>query len=78
MLRDLTTAITKLALIEERQSQLSHTLDRVFRSVESLEVRLAHMEKQAPAANRINTWIDRLVWATLAGAVLFVLKKGGM
>lgn len=39
-LNELTRAITKLALIEERQTQAAQSLDRAFAALERLEARI--------------------------------------
>jgi len=46
VLRDLTTAVTKLAVVEERQGQASLALDRAFKIMERLEHRMEENERE--------------------------------
>lgn len=92
-LRDLTQAVTRLALVEERQAQSSAALDRAFRALERVEQRIAalelqtpdrldqrliNLEQQAPTANRTAAWVDRAVWGAAAAAVMYVAKSAGL
>ena len=47
-LRDLTTAITKLALIEERQTNTQIAQDRAFTAIKAVETQLREIEKLIP------------------------------
>ena len=92
-LRDLTTAVTRLAVVEERQQQAAAAQERGFRALERVEQRvstlehqmpdradqrLAALEQQAPAVNRTAAWVDRAVWAAAAAAVMYVAKSAGL
>lgn len=78
----LTEAITKLALIEDRQTRSSECLDRAFRSIDRLSERIASLEQQLPAiANQTsanNVWVDRALWAVLSGSVVYMMKAAGI
>jgi hypothetical protein len=77
-LKDLTFAITKLALIEERQTVTNTSLERAFMAIQRVEDRLFELERLQPIANQSRVWVERFVIA-LAGAALFfvweVVKK---
>lgn len=92
-LRDLTQAVTRLALVEERQAQSSAALDRAFRALERVEQRIAalelqtpdrldqrlvHLEQQAPQSTRAAAWVDRAVWACAAAGAVYVAKSAGL
>lgn len=92
-LRDLATAVTRLAVVEERQQQAAAAQERGFRALERVEQRvstlehqmpdradqrLAALEQQAPAVNRTAAWVDRAVWAAAAAAVMYVAKSAGL
>ena len=47
-LGELSKAITKLALVEERQSQTAEALERAFKSIGKIEDRLSALEQAAP------------------------------
>lgn len=76
-LSKLSDAITKLALVEERQSQTTQALERAFVAIERVEVRLASLEHAQPEARRIARWTDRAVWAGIAAAAMFAARKIG-
>lgn len=74
-LRDLSTAITKLALVEERLVQTATSLGRAFDAIEKVEVRLSSLEKLGTNTIRTAKWLDRIVWAVAAAAVIYVAKQ---
>lgn len=85
VLKELTTAVTKLAIVEERQGQASLALERAFKAlekveawIETLEVRLSALEKAAPAAAQTSTWVNNAMWAAAAVAATFIAKKVGL
>lgn len=69
-LKDLTSAITKLALIEERQTVTNASLERAFVAISRVEDRLSELERMTPMYNQARAWTERFVIA-LAGAALF-------
>ena len=80
-LNRLSDAITKLALIEERQAQTADALERAFRAIGKIEDRLTSMEKtyaeQKPQYTEVAKWVDRgLVGLAGAGAVLLAKSAG--
>ena len=77
-LRELADAITKLALIEERQTQAAAAQERAFAALERVEQRVTALEMQAPANKRISVWVDRMVFASMGLLVMFVFKKAGL
>jgi len=68
-LRELTVAINKLAVIEERQSTISATIERAFTAIDKIENRLTALEKEMPNNRRIVSWVDRGLFA-IAGVAL--------
>lgn len=77
-LNKLADAITKLALVEERQAQASLALERAFKALEKLEGRVSLIESKMPDADRAHRWLDRGLWAALAAVAVFVGKKTGL
>jgi hypothetical protein len=76
-LKELAAAITKLALIEERQTQAAAAQERAFAAIERIDARVAALEMQAPANKRVSVWVDRAMYASAGLLVMFVLKKVG-
>ena len=74
-LNTLTDAITKLALIEERQSTTNTALGRAFTALEKLEDRIAILERENPINKRNSMWIERVIIAAMAGAAALIWER---
>jgi len=71
-LRDLTSAITKLALIEERQTVTNASLERAFVAISRVETRLFELERMQPMNNQSRVWVERAVLALAGAALAFI------
>lgn len=78
VLRELTSAVNKLALVEQQQSQMGEAIERAFKAIEKIESRVADIEKKLPEVTRASIWVDRGVWAAAAASVVFIAKKAGL
>jgi len=78
VLKDLTAAITKLALIEERQTQAAAAQERAFQALERVEQRVSSLEAYVPANKRVNVWLDRFLWGAIGLLLMFIAKKTGL
>lgn len=84
-MKDLTAAITKLALVEERQSQASAALERAFDGiarvdsrVTTLQDRVIELEKHDVGQNRIVAWADKAVWGAAGLLAMYAAKVVGL
>lgn len=77
-MKELTTAITKLALIEERQMHAASAQERAFAILAKLEERVTVLESQIPANKRVSVWLDRATWAGMGLLVMMLVKKVGL
>lgn len=84
-IKEVASALTKLALVEERQTHQSAALERAFKAVEVLadkmekfDGRLVNLEKSEPAQTRTAEWVDRAVWAAAAAACAALASKLGL
>lgn len=77
-MRELAGAITKLALVEERQTRTAESLSRAFKSIERVEERISALEQESSKSQHVSVWVDRGVWAAAAAAVMFAAKKVGL
>lgn len=75
VLKDLTSAITKLALIEERQGVTNAALERAFAALNRVEIRLTELEKLVPMNSQSRIWVERFVVALCGAALLFVWEQ---
>jgi DNA repair exonuclease SbcCD ATPase subunit len=78
VLKDLTSAITKLALIEERQTQASAAQERAFKALERIEDRVNALEKRVPMNDHTNKWVERVITAVILALVISGLKQMGI
>lgn len=84
-MRELSAAILKLALVEERQAQSMQALERAFKLLEKLDtkleavsLRVTELEKAEPGQARTSAWVDRAVWSIVAFTAAMVASKLGM
>ena len=71
-LKDLTSAITKLALIEERQTVTNASLERAFVAIGRVEDRLTELERLTPLNNQTRVWVERFVIAITSAALVYL------
>lgn len=84
-LRQIASAVTRLALVEERQSQTNEALSRAFKQIDKVELkltgieqRLGSLERMQPQQQQTSAWVTTMLWATAGAAVMFVAKKVGI
>jgi hypothetical protein len=76
-LNKLSEAITKLALVEQQQSQTAEALERAFKTISRIDDRLTVLELAAPKAKETSGWIDKFLLATIMAVMGFVGTKLG-
>lgn len=79
-LKDLTQAINKLALVEERLSNTAAAQERTFKVLEKLEQRIDTLEKAQALDESQSKWLDRGIVALLGAAATYIwerIKSGG-
>lgn len=77
-LNELSKAITKLALVEERQAQTADSMERAFKAIGKIEDRLSSLELAAPKTKETNAWVDRFILALVMAVAGFVGTRLGM
>lgn len=78
VLKDLTSAITKLAVMEERQANAHQAIERAFSVLVKLEERVGDLEKTVVNSSRTSMWVDRGMWAAAAAVAVYVAKRTGL
>lgn len=78
VLKDLTVAITRLAVVEERQGQVTEAMSRVFNVLEKIELRVSTLERTSFSNDKTIAWIDKAIYAALGVAAMFILNKLGI
>ena len=74
-LKDLTTAINKLALVEERITNAAAAQERTFKALEKLEERIDNLEKAQVIDDNTSKWIDRGVVAFVGAAAAYIWER---
>ncbi len=81
-LSNLSTAITKLALVEERQTHASSAIERAFTGIDKLELRIAVLERDQNSGSTrwegTAKWVDRAVVALVTGTLVFIARQTGL
>ena len=75
---ELSKAITKLALVEERQLQTADAMERAFKAIGKIEDRLSALELAAPKTKETNAWVDRFILALVMTVAGFIGTKLGL
>jgi hypothetical protein len=75
VMRDLTAAITQLALVEERQANVAAAQERMFLALERLEARITALERLEPASTKTSVWVDRGVLFIIGAAATLLWDK---
>lgn len=74
-IKELTSAINKLALVEERISNAVAAQERAFKALERLEERLDVLEKAQALDESQSKWLDRGVVALLGAAATYIWER---
>lgn len=84
-IKEVASALTKLALIEERQSHHAAGMERAFKALERVEARISEqerriveLEKSEPLQTKTSEWVDRAVWGILSALVVAAAAKAGI
>jgi len=71
-------AVTRLALVEERQAAASTAIERLVQSLEKLDERLRHLELAEQTQAKTAAWVQAALWALAAAAAMFIAKRVGL
>ena len=78
VMRDVATALTKLALIDERQSKMLETQERIFKLIDKLDSRVDALEKSEGKQNQAATWVFSAVWGAAGLLAMYIAKMLGL
>jgi len=78
IIKELTCAIVRLTLMEERIAVTMTNLERAFKAIEGMDGRVAEIEKQIPEYSRMSLWIERVLWASTAAFAMYILHRVGI
>lgn len=77
-MKEIASAITKLVLLEERQSNTNDNFSRVVQQLDGIQKRVEELEKQEPLQKLTSKWFMSVVWTAATAAVYFVAKFTGL
>jgi hypothetical protein len=78
VMRDVASALTKLALIDERQSKMLQAQERIFKLLDGLDVRVDILEKNEGKQNQATTWVFAAVWGAAGLLAMYIAKMLGL
>lgn len=78
VLRELTKAISHLAVVDERVGHLTSSVASISATIVTLEVRIRTLELASPANSKTNAWVDRAVIGAVCVLLMFIAKKVGL
>lgn len=73
-MKEMTIALNKLAIVEERQSQDRSALDRAFKGVADHEVRIKRLEQAQPLQQQTTDWVQKALWLVVGAVISAVLS----
>jgi uncharacterized coiled-coil DUF342 family protein len=77
-MKEIANAITKLVLLEERQSNTNDNFSRVVNQLDNIQRRVEELEKQEPLQKLTSKWVMTIVWSAATAAVYFIAKFTGL
>ena len=84
-MKEMSSAVTKLVLLEERNTQTVKLIERAMKELDDQKVehgklqdKVDKLSEQAPLNKQTNRMIDALIYAVVGGVLMFIGKKLGM
>ena len=74
-IREMTTAVNKLAVIEERLATAVSAQERAFKALSKIEERVTALEQKAPLYDKSTMWVDRVVTLIVGAALMLIWHK---
>ena len=71
-------AVTRLALVEDRQAAASTAIERLVQTLEKVDERLRRLEVAEQTQAKTTAWVQAALWALAAAAAVFIAKKVGL
>jgi hypothetical protein len=78
VMRDVANALTKLALIDERQANMLEAQERIFNLIERLDNRVDNLEKEDGKQSLATGWVYAAVWGAAGLLAMYVAKMLGL
>lgn len=76
-LRQIATAVTRLAFVEERQSQTNEALGRAFKQIDKVELKLTGIEQRLVSLERVQAQAEQMAQGAQAARNLAAADTRG-
>lgn len=73
-MKEMSTAINKLAIVEERQAQDRGAMDRLFKGQVAHDIRIKALEQAQPLQQQTTDWFSRVIWVVIGAVLAAVLS----
>lgn len=84
-MKEMSSAVTKLVLLEERNTQTVRLIERAMKELDEQKVehnklvdKVNSLAEQAPLNRQTNRMLDALIYAVVGGVLMFIGKKLGL
>ena len=84
-MKEMSTAVTKLVLLEERNTQTVRLIERAMKELDDQKVehnkfvdKVNNLAVQGPLNRQTNRMIDALIYAVVGGVLMFIGKQVGI
>lgn len=78
-MRELAQAVSRLAVVEERQATTNEAMGRLFKVIETIDTRVKVLEQAAPIQQQSSDWVQgavKYIVAAVLGAILAGFMRG--
>lgn len=78
-MRELAQAVSRLAVVEERQSSTNEAMGRMFKAIEAMDARVKLLEQAQPIQQQSSAWVQstvKYIVAAVLGAILSGVMRG--
>lgn len=73
-IREMAQAVSRLAVVEERQSQANAAIGRAFTELDKHDGRIRTLEEVQPLQKRTTEWVDKVMWLVVGAVVSAVIS----
>lgn len=76
--KEISATLSKIALVEERQTHMAASVERAFKEIEKVQARLDKLEQAAPITQRTNRWVEMGLIGALGAAASWAASHWGL
>ena len=77
-IKNLTNAVARLAILEERLSNTTTSIERAFNTMTQMETRIKALEQLTPITSQNNRWVEKSMFAIVGAFLLYMTHKLGI